>query len=103
MTLEQKLTDLITALDALTAAMTNSQKPTPVHEPVHEPVPEPVHTPTEAVTAEDLQTLCTQIVREDRTKKAGIVAVLAEYNAKLISDIATHHYMVIKTKLEALL
>ena len=99
MTLEQKLTDLITALDALTAAMTNSQKTTPVHEPVHEPV----HTPTEAVTAEDLQTLCTQIVREDRTKKAGIVAVLAEYNAKLISEIATHHYMVIKTKLEALL
>jgi hypothetical protein len=42
-------------------------------------------------------------VRKDRTKKAGIVAVLAEYNAKLISEIATHHYMVIKTKLEALL
>jgi len=99
MTLEQKLTDLITALDALTAAMTNSQKTTPVHEPVHEPVP--AH--TETVTAEDLQTLCTQIVRKDRTKKAGIVAVLAEYNAKLISEIATHHYMVIKTKLEALL
>ena len=95
MTLEQKLTDLITALDALTAAMTNSQKPTPVHEPVP--------ATTEAVTAEDLQTLCTQIVRGDRTKKAGIVAVLAEYNAKLISEIATHHYMVIKTKLEALL
>ena len=102
MTLEQKLTDLITALDALTAAMTNSQKPTPAVI-TNSQKPPPVHTPTEAVTAEDLQTLCTQIVREDRTKKAGIVAVLAEYNAKLISEIATHHYMVIKTKLEALL
>lgn len=91
MTLEQKLTDLITALDALTAAMTNSQKPTPVH------------TPTEAVTAEDLQSLCTTIVRKDRTKKAGIVSVLGEYNANLISDIATHHYSAIKAKLEALL
>ena len=99
MTIESKIDKLITAIEALTAAMTTSQKTTPVHEPVHEPVP----APTEAVTAEDLQTLCTQIVREDRTKKAGIVAVLAEYNAKLISDIATHHYMVIKTKLEALL
>ena len=99
MTIESKIDKLITAIEALTAAMTTSQKPAPVHEPVHEPVP----APTEAVTAEDLQTLCTQIVREDRTKKAGIVAVLAEYNAKLISDIATHHYMVIKTKLEALL
>jgi hypothetical protein len=99
MTIESKIDKLITAIEALTAAMTTSQKTTPVHEPVHEPVP----APTEAVTAEDLQTLCTHIVRKDRTKKAGIVAVLAEYNAKLISDIATHHYMVIKTKLEALL
>ena len=99
MTIESKIDKLITAIEALTAAMTTSQKTTPVHEPVHEPVP----APTEAVTAEDLQTLCTQIVRKDRTKKAGIVSVLGEYNANLISDIATHHYSAIKAKLEALL
>jgi hypothetical protein len=91
MTIESKIDKLITAIEALTAAMTTSQKPAPVH------------TPTEAVTAEDLQTLCTQIVRKDRTKKAGIVSVLGEYNANLISDIATHHYSAIKAKLEALL
>jgi hypothetical protein len=91
MTIESKIDKLITAIEALTAAMTTSQKPAPVH------------TPTETVTAEDLQTLCTQIVRKDRTKKAGIVSVLGEYNANLISDIATHHYSAIKAKLEALL
>ena len=91
MTIESKIDKLITAIEALTAAMTASQKPAPVH------------TPTETVTAEDLQTLCTQIVRKDRTKKAGIVSVLGEYNANLISDIATHHYSAIKAKLEALL
>ena len=91
MTIESKIDKLITAIEALTAAMTTSQKPAPVH------------TPTEIVTAEDLQTLCTQIVRKDRTKKAGIVSVLGEYNANLISDIATHHYSAIKAKLEALL
>ena len=100
MTIESKIDKLIAAIEALTAAMTTSQKTTPVHEPVHEPVP----APTEAVTAEDLQTLCTHIVRKDRTKKAQIVAVLAEYNnAKLISDIPSGNYAVIKTKLEALL
>jgi len=91
MTIESKIDKLITAIEALTATMTTSQKPAPVH------------TPTETVTAEDLQTLCTQIVRKDRTKKAGIVSVLGEYNANLISDIATHHYSAIKAKLEALL
>ena len=92
MTLEQKLTDLIAALDALTAAMNNGQKPA-----------RPATVTTETVTAEDLQTLCTQIVREDRTKKTGIVAILAEYNAKLISDIDDKSYPAIKVKLEALL
>ena len=100
MNLEELLTALIAAIDANTAALiakksvaiTNSQKPTPVH------------TPTEAVTAEDLQTLCTQIVRKDRTKKVKIVAVLAAYdNAKLISDIDDKSYPAIKVKLEALL
>lgn len=90
MTIESKIDKLITAIEALTAAMTTSQKTTPVP------------APTETVTAEDLQTLCTQIVRKDRTKKAGIIAVLGEYNANLISDIATHHYSAIKAKLEAI-
>ena len=92
MTLEQKLTDLIAALDALTAAMNNGQKPA-----------RPATVTTETVTAEDLQTLCTQIVREDRTKKTGIVAILAEYNAKLISDIDDKSYPAIKVKLDALI
>lgn len=92
MTLEQKLTDLIAALDALTAAMNNGQKPA-----------RPATVTTETITAEDLQTLCTQIVRQDRTKKAGIVAILAEYNAKLISDIDDKSYPAIKVKLDALI
>lgn len=92
MTLEQKLTDLIAALDALTAAMNNGQKPA-----------RPATVTTETITAEDLKTLCTQIVRQDRTKKAGIVAILAEYNAKLISDIDDKSYPAIKVKLDALI
>lgn len=92
MTLEQKLTDLIAALDALTAAMNNGQKPA-----------RPATVTTETITAEDLQTLCTQIVRQDRTKKTGIVAILAEYNAKLISDIDDKSYPAIKVKLDALI
>ena len=90
MTIESKIDKLITAIEALTVAMSNA--------PVHEPA-QPA---TETITAEDLQTLCTQIVRKDRTKKAQIVAVLGEYNANLISDIATHHYSAIKAKLEAI-
>ena len=93
MTLEQKLTDLIAALDALTAAMNNGQKPA-----------RPATVTTETVTAEDLQTLCTQIVRKDRTKKPQVVAALAAYdNAKLISDIDDKSYPAIKVKLEALI
>lgn len=87
MTIESKIDKLITAIEALTVAMTNA----------------PVHTPVHTVTAEDLQTLCITIVRNDRTKKPQIVAALAAYdNAKIISDIPAKHYSAIKAKLEAI-
>ncbi len=98
MTIEQLLTALIASIDANTAA-TIAQKIPPVHTPVHTPV----HQPNQTVTAEDLQTFCTNIVRKDRTKKAQIVAILAEYKAKLISDIPALHYGAIRASLEKLL
>lgn len=93
MTIEQLLTALIASVDANTAAIIAQKAP---------PLPASIPALDKTVTVEDLQTLCTQIVRKDRTKKAGIVAVLGEYNANLISDIATHHYSAIKAKLEAI-
>jgi len=96
MTIESKIDKLITAIEELTAAMTGNQKAAPV-------LVQPAQPATETVTAEDLQALCTTIVRKDRSKKAQIVATLAAYdNAKLISDIPAVHYSAIKTKLEAI-
>jgi len=94
MTIEQLLTALIASVDANTAAIIAQKAP---------PLPASIPALDETVTAEDLQTLCTAIVRKDRTKKTQIVAALAEYdNAKLISDIPAKHYSAIRTKLEAI-
>jgi hypothetical protein len=98
MTIEQLLTALIASIDANTAAlMAQKTPPSP-------PLPASIPALDETVTAEDLQTLCTTIVRKDRTKKSGIVATLGAYdNAKLISDIPALHYGAIKASLEKLL
>ncbi len=98
MTIESKIDKLITAIEALTVAMTSSQKTPP-----SPPLPASIPALDKTVTAEDLQALCTTIVRNNRTKKAQIVAALAEYNnAKLIFDIPAMHYSAIKAKLEAI-
>ena len=94
MNLEELLTDLISAIDANTAAIIAQKAP---------PLPASIPALDKTVTAEDLQAMCTTIVRNDRTKKPQIVAALAAYdNAKLISDIPAVHYGAIKAKLEAI-
>jgi hypothetical protein len=91
MTIEQLLTALIASVDANTAAIIAQKAP---------PLPPALD---KTVTAEDLQAMCTTIVRNDRTKKPQIVAALAAYdNAKIISDIPAVHYRAIKAKLEAI-
>jgi hypothetical protein len=97
MTIEQLLTDLISAIDANTLAL-RAQKA-----PFSPPLPASIPALDKTVTAEDLQAMCTTIVRNDRTKKPQIVAALAAYdNAKIISDIPAKHYSAIKAKLEAI-
>ena len=94
MTIEQLLTALIASVDANTAAILAQKLP---------PLPASIPALDKTVTAEDLQAMCTTIVRNDRTKKPQIVAALAAYdNAKIISDIPAKHYSAIKAKLEAI-
>ncbi len=97
MTIESKMDKLIASIDALTVQLIA------LNSPFSPPLPASIPALDKTVTAEDLQAMCTTIVRNDRTKKQQIVAALAAYdNAKLISDIPAIHYGAIKAKLEAI-
>lgn len=102
MSLETKIDNLIVAIEKMTATLEKLYEPA-----TSEQKSDPATTSSAQaiiVSAEELQSLCTKIVRADRNKKNAILAVLAEYNgAKLIADIDVAYYPAINAKLEALL
>jgi hypothetical protein len=105
MSLETKIDRLIVAMETLTATIERLFEPaTPEQKgEVKSEPPAPQLIVVSNVTAEELQSLCIQTVRTDRSKKDAVLAILGDYNgAKVISDIDAAYYPAIKTKLEAL-
>ena len=54
------------------------------------------------ITADDVQTLCMTIVRKDRSKKAKVKELIAEFGASLVKDVPADKLPDLKAKLEAL-
>ena len=67
-----------------------------------EPVDQDHVIPFDAVTREDLQTICSEIVRSDRAKKDAIREALAEYDAKTLTQVPDDKLAELKAALEAL-
>jgi hypothetical protein len=57
----------------------------------------------ENLSHQDLQDLCSSIVREDRSKKQNIMDLLESYGAKTISKIPEDKIQEVGTKLKGLL
>lgn len=74
---------------------------TPVEQDVEqgEPVPNSKEAPT--VAREDVQDMCMNIVREDRSKQASIKSAIAAYDgAKTLKDVAEQNLAALKADLE---
>lgn len=79
------------------AESVKKSKPKKAAEPVKEKADAP-----EQVTAEEVQSMCLALVREDGSKKKHIVDIFAEYGAKTVGQIKADKLAEVKTKLEAL-
>ena len=110
MSLENKIELLTVAIERLTAMLEKQPSPkaeTPIakvkgetpaeHKIVIKEAPK-----TETITVDDLKSICTEIVRNNRDDKPKITALLDSFNAKTLSDLKPTDYADVKTCLEAL-
>lgn len=75
------------------------QQPAP--EPAAEPAPEPASAP--ALTVDDLQALCSELVRKDASVKPKIKELIASFDgAKTLSKVPANRLPELKAALEAL-
>lgn len=115
MSIEKKLEDLTAAVIALTEVMSKSLAQAPVaevekvakskpkkQEALIEKEASSDEIPFDAVTREDLQAICSDIVRSDRSKKDAIREALGEYDAKTLSQVPDEKLAELKLKLEAI-
>ena len=58
--------------------------------------------PPPAITHEEVKDLCLKISRADRSKKPAIKALIAEYGATVVTQVAAESLAELKTKLEGL-
>lgn len=61
-----------------------------------------VRTTPPATTHEEVKDLCLKISRADRSKKPAIKALIGEYGATVVTQVATESLAELKTKLEEL-
>lgn len=112
--LETKIEKLTKAIEALTKAI-EAQQPKAEQPKVEQPkVEQPKaeqpkaeqpkeETPSPpAITHEEVKDLCLKISRSDRTKKPAIKALLGEYGANVVTQVATESLAELKAKLEGL-
>lgn len=112
--LETKIDKLTKAIEALTAAIEAQQNQTeqPKNDvslpgnddsegvtPTLPPTLPPSETP---ITHEEVKDLCLKISRADRTKKPAIKALIAEYGATVVTQVAAESLGELKAKLEGL-
>ena len=114
--LREEITGLRDAMDALSAVMlgaTHAMLPgkveiatapvaTPEPAPESAPVPE-TPAPVAAITVDDVQALCSAMVRENESIKPKIKALIQTFDgAKTLSKVATSRLPELKAALEAL-
>ena len=104
----KKLNESITRLIALleNAAPAAPEQPLVVED---EPTPAPAEAvkeeapaPADTVRREDLQILCGELVREDRSRKPAILDIVAGFGAKVIAKVPEDKLPELKAALEAL-
>ena len=111
--LETKIEKLTKAIEALTAVieaqqnqaeqpkndvlLTSKENEQPKAERPKEETP-----PPPAITHEEVKDLCLKISRADRSKKPAIKALIAEYGATVVTQVAAESLAELKTKLEGL-
>lgn len=114
--LRTEIADLKQAVNSLTATMlgiTYNFLPTaPATEPtgvkisskkVQQPAPEPEPVPAPALTVDDLQALCSELVRADASIKPKIKELIASFDgAKTLSKVPANRLPELKAALEAL-
>ena len=118
--LEAKLSDTIAALEALTVAiytqpvkvdpeedlpvvgkMSEREAEAPKAEAPEQP--ELIEASTPSISRDDLQEMCMQIVRVDRTKKDDVKDAIASFDgASVLKEVKDEHLEALKAKLEAL-
>lgn len=118
--LESKLSDAIAAIEALTVAiysqpvkvdpeedlpvvgkMSERKTEAPKTEALEQP--ELVEVETPSISRDDLQEMCMQIVRTDRTKKDAVKDAIASFDgASVLKEVKDEHLEALKAKLEAL-
>ena len=114
--LREEITGLRDAMDALSAVMlgaTHAMLPGKVEiatapvatpEPASEPAPVPeTSVPVAAITVDDVQALCSAMVRENESIKPKIKALIQTFDgAKTLSKVAPSRLPELKAALEAL-
>jgi acyl-CoA synthetase (NDP forming) len=97
----KKLTKAIETLTAVMEAQGVAVEQPKAEEQLEQPkAEEPKAEPT--VTHDEVKDLCLKISRADRLKKPAIKAVLSEYGAKTVAQVAAESLGELKSKLEAL-
>lgn len=93
---------------AVCAAADVATKPDPMIDAGHvrvevEEVEHKVEKITQAVSRDDVQELCVELVRDDRSRKADIKEIIASFNgAATLKDVPEADLADLKAKLEAL-
>lgn len=106
--LETEIKKLTAAIEALTAKIEAQQPKT------EEPLVESLAASSEAkaeqpkeetpptITHEEVKELCLKISRADRSKKPAIKALISEYGANVVTQVAVESLAELKAKLEGL-
>ena len=114
--LREEITGLRDAMDALSAVMLGATHamlpgkveiataPVATHEPTPAPAPDPeTPAPVAAITVDDVQALCSAMVRENESIKPKIKALIQTFDgAKTLSKVAPSRLPELKAALEAL-
>ena len=98
MSLENKIELLTVAIERLTS-MLEKAAPTESKPKATPPKAEPE---VASLTVDDLQSICTSLVKEDRANKPRIISVLDSFGVKVLSQLKASDMADVKECLEAL-
>lgn len=108
--LETEIKKLTAAIEALTAKIEAQQpkteEPLPLVESLAASSEAKAEQPKEetppTITHEEVKELCLKISRADRSKKPAIKALISEYGANVVTQVAVESLAELKAKLEGL-